>query len=62
MEYIIQEHTEQYGWCLFTTCGRNKEFAEKCLVKAQKANPNKLLRLEEVASRDCWWNDPFLSN
>ena len=62
MEYIITEHTEQFGWCLFKVCRGDKAFAEKCLREEQLANPDKRLRLEEVESKDCWWNDPFLSN
>ena len=62
MEYIIQEYDSKYGWCLFTVCKGDREFAEKTLVRLQKENPTKQLRIEEVNSKDCWWNDPFLSN
>lgn len=62
MEYIIQEYDAKFGWCLFKLAGTTKEYAEKRLVEEQKANPDKQLRLQEVESKDCWWNDPFLSN
>jgi hypothetical protein len=62
MEYIVQEFTEKYGWCLFRLAGAKKEHAEQVLKKAQLENPDKQLRLEEVESKDCWWNDPFLCN
>lgn len=62
MEYIITEHTEQFGWCLFRVCRGDKAFAEKCLAELQLEYPDKQLRIEEVNSKDCWWNDPFLAN
>ena len=62
MEYIIQENTEAYGWCLFTVCKGDREFAEKCLEKLQLEHPDKELRIAEVPKEDCWWNDTFLSN
>lgn len=62
MEYFIEEYNETYGWCLFRVCKGNKEFAEKCLKKEQEQYPNKQLRLAEDESKNCWWNDQFLSN
>lgn len=62
MEYIITEYTEQFGWCLFRLAGVNKERAERLLAEAQAENPDKQLRLDTVESKDCWWNDSFLSN
>lgn len=62
MNYVIQEFTEDYGWCLFTVCYGNREFAEESLLKWQKECPYKQLRVAEVSNEDCWWNDPFLSN
>lgn len=62
MDYIIQEYSEKYGWCLFKVCYGNKEFAEECLVKEQKAHPDKQLRLAEVKKEDAWWNDRVLAN
>jgi hypothetical protein len=62
MEYIITEKTDKHGWCLFRVCGKNKEAAEKSLKRLQAENPDKELRLETVDSKECWWNDPFLSN
>ena len=71
MEYIIVGDTKNYEGCLICTCGNNKEFAEKVLVELR--NPtNEMdkkrveghfnLRIEEVNSNECWWNDPFLAN
>ena len=62
MEYIITEHTERFGWCLFVLAGTTRERAEKRLAEVQRDFPNKQFRIEEVESKDCWWNDPFLSN
>lgn len=62
MEYVITEKTDQYGWCLFRTCGKNKETAERALPKLQAQFPDKELRIETVEDKHCWWNDPFLSN
>ena len=62
MGYVIQEYDEKYGWCLFTVCRGNKEFAEQTLAELQKKHPDKQLRVAEVDAKDCWWNDPFLAN
>lgn len=70
-EYIIVGDTKDYEGCLIYVCGRNKEHAEDVLKrviespsesdrKATKGHSN--LRLKEVVSEDCWWNDPFLAN
>jgi hypothetical protein len=62
MEYIITEKTEKYGWCLWKVTGKDEEWALQVLMREQKAHPNKELRIEPVEDKDCWWNDPFLSN
>lgn len=62
MEYIVQEFTKEFGWCLFTVCGCNEEHANNVLITLQKQYPEKKLRLAKVESKDCWWNDPFLAN
>lgn len=62
MEYIIQEFSEKYGWCLFSVCKGDSDFANKCLEEARKQFPDKQLRVATVKSEDCWWNDPFLAN
>lgn len=62
MEYIITEKHEKYGWCLYKVCGNDYEWALQVLVIEQNAHPEKELRIEAVESKDCWWNDPFLSN
>ena len=62
MEYIVTEKTEKYGWCLLVVCGKDKERARQILMNQQKAHPDKELRIEQVEDKDCWWNDPFLSN
>ena len=61
-EYIITEKTKNYGWCLWKVCGDDCEWAQKVLEKEQAEHPEKELRIEAVAKKDCWWNDPFLSN
>lgn len=62
MEYIITEKTEKYGWCLFKVCGKDAEWALQVLMREQAKHPEKELRTEAVEEKDCWWNDPFLSN
>ena len=62
MEYIIQEHTEKFGWCLFSVCHGDRAFAETCLSTIQTNHPETSFRIAEVKKEDCWWNDPFLSN
>ena len=59
---IIQEYSEKYGWCLFKVIYGDRDFAEICLEKEQRLNPDKQLRLTEIKKEDCWWNDPFLAN
>lgn len=70
-EYIIVGDTEKYGTCLIYTCGTNKEHAEKVLERMLN-NPDaedkrvmethSNIRINDVAEKDQWWNDPFLAN
>lgn len=63
MEYVIVEKTDKYGWCLWKVCGSDdRAHAERCLDREQSENPDKELRIEAISSKDCWWNDSFLSN
>lgn len=62
MEYIIQEYTEKYGWCLYVLAGRNIDSANKRLEEMKAMNPGKQFRIKEVNNEDCWWNDPGLCN
>lgn len=62
MEYIITEYTVEYGWCLWKVCGNDYEWALQVLNNERQRLPYKKFRIEEVAEKDCWWNDPFLSN
>lgn len=62
MEYIITEKSEKWGWCLHCLAGKDLDWALKILAKEREKHPEKILRVEEVESKDCWWNDPFLSN
>ena len=70
-EYIIIGDTDKYKDCLVYVCGESRENAERVLnrmltdpTKDDLANLAKHnnLRVEEVESKDCWWNDPFLAN
>ena len=70
-EYIIVGDTDKYEGCLVYTCGTDRAHAEEVLDR-MVTNPTKddlanlakhhNLRVEEVESKDCWWNDPFLAN
>ena len=62
MEYVILEKTEKHGWCLWKLCGTDKEWAEKVLAREQAEHPDKEFCIDEVESKDCWWNDPTLCN
>lgn len=68
-EYIIVGDG-LYKGSLIYACG-GKENAEKVLNR-MLTNPDdhdlrsmeglNNFRIEEVVSKDCWWNDPFLAN
>ena len=71
MEYIIVGDTEKHGECLIYTVNGGKDFAEEVLhrmltkpteydLRAMQGHKN--IRVKEVESKDCWWNDPFLAN
>ena len=62
MNYIIEENTARYGWCLLKVCYGDKDFAEKCLARERAEHPDKELRVGVVEDKDAWWLDPFLSN
>jgi hypothetical protein len=65
-EYLIVGDTKNYKDCLIYRCGNNQEYAEKVLNRLLN-NPNDNdkfvlkghfnIRLKEVDSSDCWWND-----
>ena len=70
-EYVIVGDTKNYIGCLVATCGINKEYANKILdrmINSPTENDKVLckghnnLRIEEIKSQDCWWNDSFLAN
>jgi len=70
-EYVIMGDTERFNDCLVAVCGSDKDHAMKVLNRMIN-NPtenDKLLikghhnlRVQEVNSGECWWNDPFLAN
>lgn len=65
-EYVIVGDTKNYIGCLVATCGTNKEYANK-ILDYMINNPalckgHNNLRIEEIKSQDCWWNDSFLAN
>lgn len=71
VEYIIVGDTEKYEGCLIYTCGKSLEHAEDVLNRMLNAPTNNdlmvskehtNLRVEEVDSSKCWWNDPYLCN
>ena len=62
MNYILEEFTEKYGWCLWKVCYGDATFADKCLVAERILHPDKELRVNVVEDKDAWWLDPFLSN
>ena len=65
-EYIIVGDTKDYSGCLIYRCGNNRENAERVLNRLLN-NPNdndkfvskghSNIRIEEVDSSECWWND-----
>jgi hypothetical protein len=65
-EYLIVGDTKNYKDCLIYRCGNNRENAEKVLNRVLN-NPNNddkfaskgyfNIRLKEVDSSECWWND-----
>lgn len=70
-EYIIVGDTEKYKDCLVYTVGKDRDHAEKVLQRMfTNPGPDDLevlkdhtnLRIKEVKSSECWWNDPFLAN
>ena len=66
MEYLIVGDTKYHKDCLIYRCGNNRENAERVLDRLLNS-PNdydKLvskghfnIRLKEVDSSECWWND-----
>lgn len=62
MNYVVEEYTEKYGWCLYQVCHGDKDLAEKCLARCRAKHPNKEFRVDVVEDKDAWWLDPFLSN
>lgn len=64
--YVIVGDTETSNGCLVMTCGASKERADEVLQKLL-SDPNEQdkmmieghtnLRVEEVDSSDCWWED-----
>ncbi len=74
-EYVIVHDvkgTDKYNGCLLYVCGSSRENAERVLDRLLNNPDNQDLRniekgyinfrIEEVADKDCWWNDPFLCN
>lgn len=65
-EYTIVGDSGTSKACLIYACGPDKEFAEKVLEK-MLTNPDENdlavmkdltnLRVKEVDSKDCWWNE-----
>ena len=65
-EYLIVGDTKKHKDCLIYRCGNNQEYAERVLDRLLNS-PNdydKLvskghfnIRLKEVDSSECWWND-----
>lgn len=64
--YIIVGDTETSKGCLVMTCGASKERAEEVLNKLlsdpeeqdkRMIEGHTNLRVEEVDSSDCWWED-----
>ena len=65
-EYLIVGDTKNHKDCLIYRCGNNQEYAERVLDRLLN-NPNDddkfaskghfNIRLKEVNSSECWWND-----
>ena len=65
-EYLIVGDTKYHKDCLIYRCGNNREDAEKVLNRLLNS-PNDddkfvseghfNIRLKEVDSSECWWND-----
>jgi hypothetical protein len=65
-EYLIVGDTKNHKDCLIYRCENSREDAEKVLDRVLN-NPNNddkfaskghfNIRLEEVDSSECWWND-----
>lgn len=62
MNYVVEEYTEKYGWCLYQVCHGDKDFAYECLARCRAKHPDKEFRVDVVEDKDAWWLDPFLSN
>lgn len=70
-EYIIVGDTQNYEGCLVCVCGSDRNHAGKVLKRmTESPTENDIrtigecvnLRIKEVESKNCWWNDPFLAN
>lgn len=72
-EYIIVGRRPDTvdDYCLISPVGKDKDNAEKILERMiENPDPHDVkligrlvdLKLEEVVSKECWWNDPFLAN
>ena len=65
-EYLIVGDTKNHKDCLIYRCGNNQEYAERVLDRLLN-NPNDddkfaskghfNIRLKEVDSTECWWNN-----
>ena len=68
MEYIIVGDSDKYKGCLLYCGFKEKERAERVLnlmlnnptlgdeqIMLDKCN----IRVQEVESKDCWWNDKY---
>ena len=68
MEYIIVGDSEKCEGCLLYCGFKEKEQAERVLNRMLN-NPTRgdeqimrgksNIRVQEVASKDCWWNDKY---
>ena len=61
IEYSIAgKHKRDGQYYLICICGRNKEHAEKVLIKQQNDERNTKdysdFIIQEHVSEDCWWN------
>ena len=70
-EFIIVGDTKDYKECLVCLAETSRTYAEERLDKLVN-HPSETdlvisaghtnLRIKEVESKDCWWNDPYLCN
>lgn len=68
MEYIIVGDSDKYKGCLLYCGFKEKEQAERVLNRMLN-NPTRgdeqimrgksNIQVQEVASKDCWWNDKY---